>query len=275
MVRIVLLDLLVERAEFGHGGNLEALAPFAVSGQQIECLLLTPQMQAPGARTDGCVALTEVDVPRWDDEYPFWSEKIEHLPEGRVHLRRICMPTTSTFSELCVDAIICSGSRRNVSMWEPWMDGCAELLRWGVEQDIPTLGICFGHQLLAAALGGEVTRAERYTDIVSDLEHHASDPVAGTCNVGLFTHQDHVTALPSGVTHLASAGHCGYAAFKVDHRRAWGVQFHPEAARARIERSFRLGHINEDELAAFQRDHDGAALLSAFAEQVKSSINVE
>ena len=70
------------------------------------------------------------------------------------------------------------------------------------------------------------------------------------------------------MTHLASAKHCGYAAFRVDGKKAWGVQFHPEAARARIERSFKLGHINEEELAAFKRDHEGAALLLAFSEQV-------
>lgn len=268
MVRIVLLDLLVEREAFGHGGNLEVLAPFAERNPVVECLLLTPQMQAPGAQSDGCMTLTEGDVPRWDDEYPFWSERTEVLPTGEVHLRRICMPAPSAFESLDADAIICSGSRRNVSMWEPWMDGCAELLRWAISQDIPTLGICFGHQLLAAALGGQVTRAEKYMDIVSDLTHHASDEVVSTCGVGLFTHQDHVTTLPENVTHLSSAGHCGYAAFRVNGRRAWGVQFHPEAARARIERSFNLGHITAEELAAFQRDHDGAELLSAFSEQV-------
>ena len=268
MVRIVLLDLLVEREAFGHGGNLEVIAPFAERYSEVECHLLTPQMQAPGARSEGCITLTEDDVPRWDDEFPFWSEKTEVLPTGEVRLRRICMPTSSSFDSLEADAIICSGSRRNVSMWEPWMDGCAELLRWAINQDVPTLGICFGHQLLAAALGGEVTRAKKYTDIVSDLDHHQSDVVVSTCTVGLFTHQDHVTTLPGNVTHLASAGHCGYAAFRVNNRRAWGVQFHPEAARARIERSFNLGHITAEELAAFQRDHDGAELLAAFSEQV-------
>ena len=271
MVRIVLLDLLVEREAFGHGGNIEVLTPFTERHDVVECLLLTPQMEAPGARTDGCISLTEDGVPRWDDEYPFWSEKTESLPAGKVHFRRICMPTTSYFESLQADAVICSGSRRNVSMWEPWMDGCAELLCWAIEENIPTLGICFGHQLLAAALGGKVTRAEKYMDIVSDLDHHASDVVVSTCGVGLFTHQDHVTTLPENVTHLASAGHCGYAAFRVNNRRAWGVQFHPEAARARIERSFNLGHITAEELAAFQRDHEGAELLAAFSDQVSLS----
>tara|TARA_B100001996_G_scaffold193819_1_gene148398 strand:+ start:2720 stop:3541 length:822 start_codon:yes stop_codon:yes gene_type:complete len=268
MVRIVLFDLLVERAEFGHGGNIEVLRPFLDSYDVVECLLLTPQMEAEGARENGFQTLTESDVPRWDDEYPFWSEHTEILENGNIYLRRVRMPEKGSFHELGADALVCSGSRRNVSMWEPWMEGCAELFRWAIEERIPVLGICFGHQLLARALGGVVTRAANYTDIVSDLVHYSEDPVVGKCQVGLFTHQDHVTELPKGAIHVASAGHCGFAAFKIEGKQVWGVQFHPEASRARIERSFRLGHINEQELLAFQRDHDGDALLSAFAHQV-------
>jgi GMP synthase-like glutamine amidotransferase len=46
---------------------------------------------------------------------------------------------------------------------------------------------------------------------------------------------------------------------------AWGLQFHPEAARARIERAYEWGHITEEELAAFKGEHDGAGILNSFA----------
>ena len=49
---------------------------------------------------------------------------------------------------------------------------------------------------------------------------------------------------------------------------AWGVQFHPEAAKARIERAFEWGHISQEELDSFQREHDGAGILSSFASTV-------
>ena len=49
---------------------------------------------------------------------------------------------------------------------------------------------------------------------------------------------------------------------------AWGLQFHPEAAKHRIERSFGWGHITEDEMMSFQREHDGAGVLEAFANVV-------
>ena len=47
----------------------------------------------------------------------------------------------------------------------------------------------------------------------------------------------------------------------------WGLQFHPEAARKRIERSVKLGHISAEEALSFERDHDGAKVLANFAEE--------
>ena len=52
----------------------------------------------------------------------------------------------------------------------------------------------------------------------------------------------------------------------------WGVQFHPEAAKNRIERSVRLGHITASEAKAFEREHDGAHILTNFANEVVRNI---
>ena len=43
--KVLMIDLLVERAEFGHGGNQEVVRPFAAGGD-VELLLVTPQMQS-------------------------------------------------------------------------------------------------------------------------------------------------------------------------------------------------------------------------------------
>jgi GMP synthase-like glutamine amidotransferase len=53
---------------------------------------------------------------------------------------------------------------------------------------------------------------------------------------------------------------------------AWGVQFHPEAAKARVERAFEWGHISEEEMGAFQREHDGAGVLNSFASAIHANI---
>ena len=48
VTRVILIDLLVERSEFGHGGNQEVIQPIAERGA-VEVLLVTPQMQSEEA----------------------------------------------------------------------------------------------------------------------------------------------------------------------------------------------------------------------------------
>ena len=78
---------------------------------------------------------------------------------------------------------------------------------------------------------------------------------------------------------LGSSEHCENAAIRVMDENeelllAWGVQFHPEASKARINRSCDLGHISLEEKEAFNRDHDGARILDNFASIVYSENKV-
>ena len=72
-------------------------------------------------------------------------------------------------SNLGMDAVVCSGSRRNVTMWEEWMESAASLMRVAAISGSPTLGICFGHQLLCKSLGSEVTRAEKISSGIWEM----------------------------------------------------------------------------------------------------------
>ncbi|MDP6661868.1 MAG: type 1 glutamine amidotransferase [Candidatus Thalassarchaeaceae archaeon] len=288
--RVLLIDLLVERSEFGHGGNQEIVRPIADSGS-VEVLLVTPQMQSEEAgrraQEAGEVAITEEDVPHWDDDFGFWAECVVEMGGNRVTFRRIAMPlhgedspTAEWLGSIAPDAVICSGSRRNVSIWEDWMDCGAALLRSAISIGIPTLGICFGHQLLCKALGATVERADSLSNGVWDLdltEEGDSDELFASRRSGgegspvvLFTHRDHVMSVPECCTLLGSTEHNGVTAVRVNSEDgvslpAWGVQFHPEAAKARIERAFEWGHITREELVSFQREHDGAGILESFA----------
>ena len=180
-LRVVLLDLLVERAELGHGGNMEVLSPLASSVSSLEVWLLTPQFQSESVGLRACsqngpILLEEDDLPTWNDHFSFVSESSPIDIDGDVILRRIALPNaddvamTEWLVSNSVDVVICSGSRRNISMWESWMDSAAALLRGAVALEMPTLGICFGHQLICQALGGEVSRASEQTDSVAELE---------------------------------------------------------------------------------------------------------
>ncbi len=83
--------------------------------------------------------------------------------------------------------------------------------------------------------------------------------------------------IPESCLLLGSAEHNMVTAVRVMDENgrelpAWGVQFHPEAAKARVERAFDWGHISEEEMTSFQREHDGAGVLNSFASVIHANI---
>jgi GMP synthase-like glutamine amidotransferase len=298
VTRVIIIDLLVERSEFGHGGNQEVIQPIAEAGA-VEVLLVTPQMQSEEAglraQKEGLVDISEDDVPNWDYEYPFWEDCRMEMHGNEVIFRRVAMPlhgddelTEAWIRNIGPDAVVCSGSRRNVTMWEEWMSGGGSLLRCSSRMGIPTLGICFGHQLLCHSLGASVERADSMSSGVWELalnSHGSSDELfssrgsgEGGAPVALYSHQDHVTTVPKSCLLLGSAEHNRVTAVRVMGEDglelpAWGVQFHPEAAKARMERAFDWGHISEEEMGSFQREHDGVGVLNSFASVVLANID--
>ena len=213
---------------------------------------------------------------------------------NEVVFRRIAMPlhgddelTGDWIRTIGPDAVVCSGSRRNVTMWEEWMSGGGSLMRCSSRMGVPTLGICFGHQLLCHSLGANVERAESMSSGVWELalnSRGSSDELFATrgsgeggAPVALYSHQDHVTTVPESCLLLGSAEHNRVTAVRVMSEDglelpAWGVQFHPEAAKARVERAFEWGHISEEEMVAFQREHDGVGVLNSFASVIHANI---
>lgn len=119
----------------------------------------------------------------------------------------------------------------------PWLTTELDFLRAAIEARTPVFGICLGHQLLAAALGGEVRTREapeigllplKRTGAAADDEVFAGYPDGA---VQLVIHDDEVTAVPAGAEPMLQ-GSDGTAAFRVtrDDYVAYGVQFHPETS---------------------------------------------
>ena len=145
------------------------------------------------------------------------------------------------------DFIVITGSRRNVSSWEPWMDDVAELIR---NAAVPIVGICFGHQIIAAAFGGRIERAKEGSHFVSEVTYND-----GTTVNAVFTHQDHV--VDSGqLDVIASAEHCLIAACKHPTRPVRTVQYHPEATPRILSEAIRLGDMTQEEADVFDMSRD-------------------
>jgi GMP synthase-like glutamine amidotransferase len=131
------------------------------------------------------------------------------------------------------DGWICGPSRSSTYDDLPWRPAAEDLLRELVSAEVPYVGICFGHQLLAQALGTPVERssdgwqvgARDYELVVRPRWMDPSPPRITL----IASHQDQVTALPDGATLLARGvdGGCPVAGFTVG-PRAWTLQPHPE-----------------------------------------------
>ena len=98
------------------------------------------------------------------------------------------------------------------------------------ELGIPTLGICYGAQLLALDLGGRVDRTGVSEFGKTDLRVHESRLLKDTPaeQTVWMSHRDTVVAAPEGATVVASSPATPVAAFESRERALYGVQFHPE-----------------------------------------------
>ena len=122
------------------------------------------------------------------------------------------------------DGWLYSGSRASVYEPLPWIPPLMAFVRTAFEAGVPQVGVCFGHQLLAQALGGQVSRAAGWGLGNFEITRHEG---AGMPLRLLMAHQDQVVQLPPGAVCLGSAPHCPIALFRVDDR-VLGLQPHPE-----------------------------------------------
>lgn len=130
--------------------------------------------------------------------------------------------------------VVITGSPAMVSDREPWSEQASDWLKGAVQTNIPTFGVCYGHQLLAHALGGRVgyhpKGRETGTHNITLLESAQSDPLFRHLPQQFsaqLTHKQSVLELPSGAVLLGATDFEPHQAFRVG-ENAWGVQFHPE-----------------------------------------------
>jgi GMP synthase (glutamine-hydrolysing) len=122
-------------------------------------------------------------------------------------------------------ALVLSGGPASV-----YADGAPEVDPGIFSLGVPTLGICYGMQLMARDLGGAVARTDHSEFGKAELEAHESElfhdlPPEQTV---WMSHRDSVTAPPAGARVTASSPSTPIAAFEDPEQRLYGVQFHPE-----------------------------------------------
>lgn len=123
---------------------------------------------------------------------------------------------------------------------EPWFPALEDLLREAVRRRLPTLAICLGAQLLAAAHGGTVQPCAAGPEIgprlVARRDAAGQDPLFARVPFApdVFQwHHDEITELPVGAVLLAASTRYPVQAFRLGDR-AWGLQFHIECDTAMV-----------------------------------------
>jgi len=166
-------------------------------------------------------------------DFEDWTIRAMGLQQADV---KVVNPTEGEAlpSPRTVSAAIVTGSHAMVTDHEPWSERVAAWLRDALAQEAPVIAICYGHQLLAYALGGEVgpnPLGREIGTVQARLTSAAqTDPLFGGLGRTIGVHASHVQTvlrLPQGATLLATSELDRNFAFRVG-AQAWGVQFHPE-----------------------------------------------
>ncbi len=132
-----------------------------------------------------------------------------------------------------LDAILITGSPAGVYEDTPWMTPLMDFIRNAAAAQTPQVGICFGHQAIAYALGANVAKSDKgwgigrhVYDITASQDWMGIAPPS-TFSLGV-SHQDQVLSLPPGAALIGGNDFCPFAALAYPQANAISFQGHPE-----------------------------------------------
>lgn len=178
---------------------------------------------------NACTPQDEEEIQAW--EYPnfqrFLTQADPHLTLAEFRITEGDFPA----SNFECDAYLITGSPKGAYDDEAWIERLSNFIRSGYAEKRKMVGICFGHQVLAQALGGRVEQAETGWDVgLHRMEIVRHQPWMSPWlprGKFYFCHQDQVTQLPSQAELIAKSELCPISSFVMG-KEVLGIQAHPE-----------------------------------------------
>ncbi len=202
------------------------------------------------------------------EDFPDYGSLFTKLLDGHGFTFSIYSVVDMVFPEAITvcDGWLITGSRHGAYEDHPWIPPLEAFIRDCYEHRIPLVGICFGHQIVAQALGGKVEKFQggwsvgRRTYEFEDM---------GELAINAW-HQDQVVEKPAAARTIASNDFCAYAALVYDDR-ILSIQPHPEFGPDFIDGLIRTrgkGVVPDDRLAAATLQLDAPLDSNVIADRI-------
>ncbi|MDR9432125.1 MAG: gamma-glutamyl-gamma-aminobutyrate hydrolase family protein [Natronomonas sp.] len=171
-----------------------------------------------------------------DPDYRYLAPEIDRLlPAESSYRAFVDDPTPPTLDGS--EGVVLSGSTASVYDGEhaDWVEPATGIVERCLDEEIPLLGVCFGHQLVHDVLGGTVRKDRRRATFV-DMEHDGSGVLAGVKGTVPVLHADRVVETGDGLTSTASTDYDRNFCSVHEDAPIWTVQFHPEFTERVVDR---------------------------------------
>jgi GMP synthase-like glutamine amidotransferase len=163
--------------------------------------------------------------------YPQMFARMIAAADPLVAFDTVSIPNGERLPDLtAVDAVLITGSPAGVYDAFDWIAPLEDFVRAAHDRRIPTVGVCFGHQLIAQALGGTVQKSDKGWGMGRHVYRLAQDNglIAGETIAVACSHQDQVIAPPASARTIMSSDFTPHAGLLYAGGTTLSMQPHPE-----------------------------------------------